>query len=91
MSTSQLFPSPGHVQVSAAVDILKLSFSKKVSRIVLVTSDADFIPAIESARSRGMKISLVTGNSPSARPNLISACDELRDVDIQRPLGQIRN
>ncbi|MEW6509528.1 MAG: NYN domain-containing protein [Bacteroidota bacterium] len=68
------------VDMMIGLDIAKLSSTRFVSRLILVTADADLIPAIQAARGYGMKVTIITGARKLIKKNLIRACDEHRDV-----------
>ena len=68
------------VDMMIGLDIAKLSTTRFVDRLILVTADSDFIPAIQMARSKGMKVTIVTGNTKIIKKKLLRACDEHRDV-----------
>jgi uncharacterized LabA/DUF88 family protein len=76
------------VEMMIGLDIAKLSNTKFVSRLILITSDSDLIPAIRLARANGTKVTIVTGNRKIIRKSLIKACDEHRDVP-QLPFAAI--
>ena len=66
------------VELMIGLDIAKLSNTKFVQRLILVTSNTDLIPAVRAARSNGTKVTIVTGRRKLVKNKLISACDEHR-------------
>jgi len=48
------------VDMKIGFDVAKLSINQKVHRILLATSDADFIPAIHFAKTFGLEVVLLT-------------------------------
>jgi uncharacterized LabA/DUF88 family protein len=68
------------VDMRIGLDIATLSASKAVQRIVLVTGDTDFIPAMKHARIAGLQI--VLGILPDHRP----AAELMGHVDIRRQI-----
>jgi uncharacterized LabA/DUF88 family protein len=68
------------IEMMIALDIAKLSTTKFVDRLILVTSDVDLIPVIRVARSNGTMVTIITGNRKTVHQSLIRACDEHRPV-----------
>ena len=52
--------SQKQVDMKIGLDVAKLSTGKLIGRILLATSDADFIPAIHFARSNGVEVLLLS-------------------------------
>lgn len=52
--------SQKQVDMKIGLDVAKLAIDKKVGRILLATSDADFVPAISFARSKNIEMVLVS-------------------------------
>lgn len=48
------------VDMKIGLDISSLSMGKIVDRIVLVTGDSDFVPAMKFARRQGIQVCLAT-------------------------------
>lgn len=71
------------VDVLLSVDMVWLSWSDFVDKIILVSGDRDFLPAVETAREAGIIIKLVYANPPYAyvHTNLLMACDERQIID----------
>lgn len=60
------------VDTKIGLDIAWISFQKIASRIVMVTGDSDFLPAIKLARRQGIQVFLLTlehGVSPELKDN----------------------
>ena len=68
------------VDMMIGLDIAKLSSTRFVNRLILITCDADLIPAIRLARANGTKVTIITGNRKLVKKRLIKTCDEHRDV-----------
>ncbi len=68
------------VDMMIGLDIAKLSNTRFVNRLILITSDSDLIPAIRVARANGTKVTIITGKRKLVRRRLIRTCDEHRDV-----------
>lgn len=63
------------------LDIAWLASKNIVDRIILVTGDADFIPAMKFARREGIQVVLVTlGNK--IKPEMREHTDEFRKIDL---------
>lgn len=61
------------------LDIASLAYKKQVSQIVLVSGDADFVPAAKLARREGIDI-VLDPMWASIRPDLYEHIDGLRSV-----------
>jgi uncharacterized LabA/DUF88 family protein len=72
------------VDVWIAIDIIK----KTCDRIILITADSDFVPAILEAKGEGKKTSLVTGCHLLVKKSLKRACEENRRVFDAWPISQ---
>jgi uncharacterized LabA/DUF88 family protein len=60
------------VDTKIGLDIAWISFQKIASRIIIVTGDSDFLPAIKLARRQGIQVFLLTlehGVSPELKDN----------------------
>lgn len=63
------------VDILMAVDLVRLSWAKQISKAILVTGDSDFVPAIQAAKDAGVLVSLYY--SPlSIHDELLSVVDE---------------
>ncbi|MFL5540716.1 MAG: NYN domain-containing protein [Longimicrobiaceae bacterium] len=51
-----------------------------VDRIVLVTGDSDFVPALKFARREGVQVVLVTMGETKVKHDLLVHADQLRTV-----------
>ena len=63
------------IDVSLAVDLVRLAWRQEISRAVLVAGDSDFVPAVEDARQAGVRVTLRYAPG-TAHEDLIAACDE---------------
>jgi uncharacterized LabA/DUF88 family protein len=53
-----------HVDMKIGLDIAWLASKRIVDRIILVTADSDFVPAMKFARREGVQVVLVNGTYP---------------------------
>ena len=63
------------IDILIAVDAIKAALSKKVDSIIILSGDADFVPAVEFIKSLGLKtvnVHLYSGSSTELR----NKCDE---------------
>lgn len=70
----------GVVDMKIGLDVAWLSSKSIVERIVLVTADSDFIPAMKFARREGVQVILVTMGHLFVRNELKEHADEFRSV-----------
>ncbi len=68
------------VDMKIGLDVAWLSSKSIVERIVLVTADSDFIPAMKFARREGVQIVLIPMEHPKVRHELKVHADEIRSV-----------
>jgi uncharacterized LabA/DUF88 family protein len=68
------------IEMMIGLDIAKLSNTRFVQRLILITSNADLIPTIRVARSNGTRVTIITGRRKLVTRKLIRACDEHRPV-----------
>ncbi len=52
------------VDISLGVDLVLLSVKQRIERVVLVTGDSDFLPAVRAAKNEGVLIHLYHGSGP---------------------------
>jgi len=71
------------VDMRLGIDIAAVSFKKQVNQIVLISGDADFVPAAKLARREGIDFILDPMWAP-IRPELFEHIDGLRSV-CQKP------
>lgn len=69
-----------HVDMKIGLDVAWLSSKNIVDRIVLVTADSDFIPAMKFARREGVQVVLVTMGHTLVKRELKVHADQLRSV-----------
>lgn len=65
------------VDVNIAVDILVSTYEKLCSRVILVSSDTDLLPAINKAKGRGVIVEYV-GFSHKPSVAMVAKCNESR-------------
>jgi uncharacterized LabA/DUF88 family protein len=68
------------VDIALAVDLVRLSSSRSISKAVLVTGDSDFVPAIEAAKDLGVLVELYYSAS-SIHDELLSSVDQSFVID----------
>lgn len=68
------------VDMKIGLDVAWLSSKNIVERIVLVTADSDFVPAMKFARREGVQVILVTMGHQQVKHELLVHADELRTV-----------
>jgi uncharacterized LabA/DUF88 family protein len=68
------------VDMKIGLDVAWLASNGIVERIVLVTSDSDFIPAMKFARREGVQIVLITMGHYRIKRELKVHADQVRDV-----------
>jgi uncharacterized protein (TIGR00288 family) len=68
------------VDMKIGLDVAWLSSKSIVERIILVTADSDFIPAMKFARREGVQVILVTMGHLFVRNELKEHADEFRSV-----------
>jgi uncharacterized LabA/DUF88 family protein len=68
------------VDISLAVDLVRLSCTRMIGRAVIVAGDSDFVPAIEAAKDVGVVVQLYYSQS-SIHDELLSAVDESFLID----------
>lgn len=68
------------VDMKIGFDVAKLSYAKSVKRILLATSDSDFIPAIHFARNQGLEVVLLSDIDAirKTKKRLINSCSDHR-------------
>lgn len=68
------------VDMKIGLDVAWLSSKNIVDRLILVTADSDFVPAMKFARREGIQIVLVTMDHKQVKYDLRVHADELRSV-----------
>jgi uncharacterized LabA/DUF88 family protein len=68
------------VDMKIGLDVAWLSSKSIVERIVLVTSDSDFVPAMKFARREGIQIILFHMDHKQVKRDLLVHADEVRSV-----------
>lgn len=64
------------VDVQLAIDLIKWGLNDKVSVLILITGDSDFIPAINYVKDQGKHVYVLTSeDSKTYNENLIHRCD----------------
>lgn len=62
------------------LDVAWLASKSIVDRIILVTADSDFVPAMKFARREGVQVVLVTMGHRMVKHDLLVHADEVRSV-----------
>lgn len=73
------------VDIKIGLDLAWISFNKIAEKVIFVTGDSDFVPAIKTARRNGIFVYLVSLNH-MIRPELAENCDismnkSIKDLD----------
>jgi uncharacterized LabA/DUF88 family protein len=68
------------VDMKIGLDVAWLASKGIADRIVLVTSDSDFVPAMKFARREGVQVVLVTMGHKLVKRDLLVHADEVRSV-----------
>lgn len=69
------------VDVLFAVDLTRLSASRQIGQAALVTSDSDFVPAIQAAKDDGVLVQLYYSPRLSYNDELLQACDDRIEIN----------
>ena len=69
-----------YVDVKIGLDITWLASKRIVEKIILVTADSDFVPAMKFARREGVQVILVTLGHMRLKRELKVHTDELRSI-----------
>lgn len=68
------------VDMKIGLDVAWLASKGITERIILVTSDSDFVPAMKFARREGVQVVLVTMGHKLVKRDLLIHADEVRSV-----------
>jgi uncharacterized LabA/DUF88 family protein len=68
------------VDMKIGLDVAWLASKAIVDRIILVTADSDFVPAMKFARREGVQVILVTMGHRMVKHDLLIHADEVRSV-----------
>lgn len=68
------------VDILLAVDMVRLAFIGKLDRVVLVSGDSDFVPAIEAVRDAGLTTTLLHAPEMNAHHSLVACVDERKPL-----------
>jgi uncharacterized LabA/DUF88 family protein len=68
------------VDMKIGLDVAWLASKGIVDRIILVTADSDFVPAMKFARREGVQVILVTMGHRQVKHDLLIHADEVRSV-----------
>jgi len=75
------------VDVMLSVDMVQLSATRQINRVILVAGDNDFLPAIEATKRLGVLVSLLHGppinGFSSSHNDLWQASDERKEIGQQ--------
>ena len=73
------------VDMRLGLDVAALAFKKQVDQIVIVSADADFVPAAKLARREGIDVILDRMGAKNAARDLIDHVDGIRDCHLPAP------
>ena len=81
------------VDVWLSVDMVRLSAKGQVQKIFLIAGDADYVPAVQTAKDEGVSVKLIHSGNFSVLPNgkklpkfsneLWQMCDERQPISQQ--------
>ena len=75
------------VDMRLGLDVASLAFKKQVDQIVIVSADADFVPAAKLARREGIDVILDRMGAVNAANDLVEHVDGIRDCYLPAPNG----
>lgn len=70
------------VDMKIGLDVAWLASKRIVDRIILVTADTDFVPAMKFARREGVQVVLVPMRTSRLNKALRAHADEVRDIPL---------
>lgn len=73
------------VDMRLGLDVASLAFKRQVDQIVIVSADADFVPAAKLARREGLDVILDRMGARNAAVDLIEHVDGVRDCFLPKP------
>ena len=68
------------VDVLLSVDLVRLAWSGKITKAIIVTGDSDFIPAIKDVKDAGVIVELWHGQNMGPTKELFQICDERHKI-----------
>jgi uncharacterized LabA/DUF88 family protein len=71
------------VDLKIGLDVAWLASGKIVDRVVLVTGDSDFIPAMKFARKEGIQVVLIKVGNQNIKESLYEHSDLVRTISFQ--------
>lgn len=75
------------VDMRLGLDVASLAFKKQVDQIIIVSADADFVPAAKLARREGIDVVLDRMGTRTAANDLMEHVDGVRDCFLPAPKG----
>jgi uncharacterized LabA/DUF88 family protein len=73
------------VDMRLGLDVASLAFKRQVDQIVIVSADADFVPAAKLARREGIDVILDRMGATNAAQDLLQHVDGVRDCYLPEP------
>jgi uncharacterized protein (TIGR00288 family) len=73
------------VDMRLGLDVASLAFKRQVDQIVIVSADADFVPAAKLARREGIDVILDRMGARNAAKDLLDHVDGVRDCYLPEP------
>lgn len=64
------------VDVLLSVDLVRLSWSNKIDKAILVTGDSDFVPAVAAAKDAGVIVEMQYSPTQAYSDELFQICDD---------------
>ena len=68
------------VDIKIGLDVAWLANKRIADRIILVTTDTDFVPAMKFARIEGVQIVIIAIDRCTIHPALLEHADEVRSI-----------
>ena len=78
------------VDMRLGLDVASLAFKRQVDQIIIVSADADFVPAAKIARREGIDVILDRMGAKNAAKDLLDHVDGIRDCYLPEPKSHKR-
>lgn len=64
------------VDVLLSIDLVRLAWSGKINKAVLISGDSDFVPAVKDAKDAGVIVDLFYSTTMGTSQELLQICDD---------------